>query len=232
MKFDKDRDLYLGVSVKAPIGKWAQGRDVCWYQKPSELDKIHIEKKKEEKTKEPKHKHKHKHHHHHHHHKHKHHHKHRSSSSSFSSESEKEDEEDKIKSKKASKVSDEIAEIKRRDEEAMMMRLLGKNKMNDKSKFEKGEMQMLLQKGKLETDQYFVERTQGLGAAPTFSEKDLNEEAKDEDDDEENEREKQKEMRRKKAIPAPLVNPFGDITGERMSMDDLKQRDRSPRRRK
>lgn len=109
------------------------------------------------------------------------------------------------------------------------MRLLGKSKVNNQNKLEKGEMKMLLQKGHLETDKFFVERTQGLGAAPTFSEKDMNEEAKDEDEDNE---EEENEKRRKRVIPAPLVNPFGEITGERMSMSDIKERERSPHRRR
>lgn len=53
--------MYLGVSVKAPGGRWAVGKDVTWYTKLSQADEERIKKIKEEK--------KHHHHHHHHHHK-------------------------------------------------------------------------------------------------------------------------------------------------------------------
>ncbi|EWC48298.1 hypothetical protein DRE_02402 [Drechslerella stenobrocha 248] len=38
VKDSKDREYYLGVSVKAPTGRWQQNRDIQWYSRAGETD--------------------------------------------------------------------------------------------------------------------------------------------------------------------------------------------------
>lgn len=71
-----------------------------------------------------------------------------------------------------------------------------KKKNKPLSRLDRREMDRLLEKGRLHTDEYFIERTEGLGAKKTVTEP---------------EDERVIEKKEKAKIPLPLLNVFNNI---------------------
>jgi len=59
VKSDKDREFYLGASVKASVGRWQKGRDILWYTRDKEggpgglADELAAVKAEEERVRTP-----------------------------------------------------------------------------------------------------------------------------------------------------------------------------------